>query len=354
MKKHNGKISFVKFAFAVLVVALHLGFSHLDVPYRFAGGGIAVDFFFIVSGYLFCKKTLSLKKVKKIGKETFKFFTNKIKRFLPYILFLWIIGIPICILLLNYTFEDFERSFFNIIFIPLHNNPVYDIQGICWYISALVVVQTILFPLLLKYKENFVYLVSPIIVLFLGSYLLIKFGDFSGPWQLDIFCYKGITRAFVSINLGMILYLLKTKLDKIEITSFSKVCLTFVEIMGYLSIFVIVNKPYAHARFDILMIIILFVCVLISFSEKAYFNNFSNNKFFYFLEKLSLPIYLNQWVIIKLMDYLVLKFNLPLNYYSELLVIVIILCVIAILEFMIIDFCKKHFYKFKKIFIKDC
>ena len=146
--KHNGKISLWKFLFALMIVALHLGFKYPDVTYRFAAGSIAVDFFFIVSGYLFCQKCLKTKIDKEIGKNTFDFFINKVKRFLPYIIFLWVISIPFSVIANGYTIGDFERAFFNLLYIPANDNIVYDIFGITWYIVAMVVVQSILFPLI--------------------------------------------------------------------------------------------------------------------------------------------------------------------------------------------------------------
>ena len=274
--KHNGKISFWKFMFSLMIVALHLGVSHREVKYSFDAGSIAVDFFFIVSGYLFCKKCLSFKedKNKEIGKKTFDFFVSKIKQFLPYIIFLWIISIPFAVLINKYTLWDFERAFFNLLYIPIFNNPIYNIYGITWYISAMIIVESILFPLLIKYKKNFIYIISPIIVFFIGNYLFIKYGNIAGPWNVDVLCYKGILRAFFGINIGLILYALKMILEKIKLTEFSRFSLTILEIVGYLSIFLIVNKENAHMKYDYFMVIILACCILISFSEKAYLNDF--------------------------------------------------------------------------------
>ena len=93
-KKHNGKISFWKFMFSLMIVALHLGVLNTNAEYRFSYGSIAVDFFYLVSGYLFCKKCLNLKlDNKEVVKESFNFIINKIKRFLPYIIFMELHGI---------------------------------------------------------------------------------------------------------------------------------------------------------------------------------------------------------------------------------------------------------------------
>lgn len=350
--KHNGKISFWKFMFSLMIVALHLGFLNTTVEYRFSAGSIAVDFFFLVSGYLFCKKCLNIKSdIKEIGRETFDFIINKIKRFLPYIVFLWIISIPFSVFVNKYNLLDFEKAFFNLLYFPIHNNPVYNIYGITWYISAMLIVEFILYPLLIKYKQNFVYIVSPIIVYIVGGYLFIKYGNISSPWSIDLFCYKGLLRAFCGINLGMFLYVISSKLSNIKFTDFSKFSLTIIEILGYLSIFLLVNKVDAHNRFDPLMIIIFSICILISFSEKAYLNDFFNNKFFYYLEKLSLPIYINQWLLIEFVEYMKIKFNFQISYYYELAVIIILLIVLGITELKFLDYIKSKWPKIKTIFI---
>ena len=57
-EKHNGIISFWKFIFSLLILALQGGMMRKDAIYSFKGGSIGVEFFFIVSGYLFCHKCL--------------------------------------------------------------------------------------------------------------------------------------------------------------------------------------------------------------------------------------------------------------------------------------------------------
>lgn len=353
--KHNGKISFWKFMFSLMIVALHLGVSHTNYKYHFEAGSIAVDFFFIVSGYLFCKKVLNLKLNSKeeLGKKTFNFFIKKVVKFLPYIIFLWIISIPFSIFVNKLTFLDFTRAFFNLLYIPIYNNSIYNIYGITWYISAMIITETVLFPLLIKFKENFVYIMSPIIVFFLGNYIFIKYGNVAVPWDLGVFCYKGILRAFFDINLGMLLYMISMKINKIKLTDFSRFSLTIIEIVGYISIFSLANKINAHMKYDYLMIIILAVCILISFSKKAYLNDFCNNKFFYYLEKLSLLIYLNQWFIIELVEFIIKKFSFNISYYYELLVIIIMLIILGIIEFKILKFIKSKWKDIKAIFIEN-
>ena len=76
-----------------------------------------------------------------------------------------------------------------------------------------------LFPFLIKYKKEFVYIISPIIIILLGSYLLIRYGHFATPWKMGTILYKGILRSIFEINIGMYLYLISEKIKSLFIAN---------------------------------------------------------------------------------------------------------------------------------------
>ena len=351
--KHNGIISFWKFTFSMLILALHLGKKHMDVQYNFEAGSIAVDFFFIVSGYLFCKKCINQDKIKNIGKSTKNFFLKKVFRFLPYIIFLWIISLPFTILVCKYRIVDYIGAFYNLLYLPIKDFPLYEIYGTTWYIVVMIAIESILYPILTKYKKSFIYVISPIIVFFGTGYILIKFGSFAIPWTSNILAYGGFIRGLVTINIGMILYLIIESFKKINLTDLSKFLVTIFEIVGYVSIFYICNLFMAHVRYDCLMIIILSLCICISFSEKSLFNTFSNNKLFYYLEKLSLPIYINQWLLIYILEYIIKKYSISISYYKELLILIIFSVVVAIITEFFVKLYEKNKKNIKDIFVME-
>lgn len=98
LKKHNGIISFWKFCFCIMVVLFH---SQLlatnEESTLFSQGAIAVEFFFLVSGFLLAKTTLRKDEQKmgteNLGKETFHFIWKKYLFFLPYMLFGGFLGL---------------------------------------------------------------------------------------------------------------------------------------------------------------------------------------------------------------------------------------------------------------------
>ncbi len=353
--KHNGIISFWKFAFSILIIALHLGFKYANLKYNFNGGSIAVEFFFIVSGYLFCNKALNYKDVdtNDLGKETISFTISKIKRFLPYIIFLIVISLPYVLIIKKYNIVDFSYIILNLLYLPTYQNRVYDIYGITWYITSLIIVETLLFPLVLKYRKKIIYFFSPVLCYILINYILIKYESFAIPWSLDVFSYGGIIRGLFGINLGMILYVVVQKIKTINFTDFSRFLLTLFEIIGYFSIFVISNKVDSHFRYDLLMIIIISCSIVVSFSNKSLMNDFCNNKLFFFLEKISLPIYINQWLIIDVIGFIIKKMSIHISYYIELLIVIIISIIFGGITLKIVELLKNNSKKIKNIFIEN-
>ena len=77
----------------------------------------------------------------------------------------------------------------------------------------MILIEFILYPLLLKFKDKIVYIVSPIVIFFSLSFLLINYGIIGDPWQSTTFCFKGIARALMDINIGIFMYGI---LDKIK------------------------------------------------------------------------------------------------------------------------------------------
>jgi len=167
--KRNYYVDFLKLIFSIIIVYYHSWMFNGNYSY-FERGFYAVDFYFIITGFLFIKsleKIYNKKTKEPIGLLNIKFIFKKIKDILPSIIFVFIIG----------YFLVFRRSSFdyNVIF---SNNIITEflslgflgngmaINSACWYVSVMVVVLFILFPIVYKYKKNFNYLISPLIIFF--------------------------------------------------------------------------------------------------------------------------------------------------------------------------------------------
>mgnify|MGYP005890738681 CR=1 FL=1 len=355
MKNRFGKISLYKFLFSIMIIVFHVGnvLDYNKFKFNFGSGSIAVDFFFVVSGFFFCRKYVNYKVKNSVGEDSFNYFINRTNRFIKYIIILLIIAIPFSIFCLEFNFTSLINAFYKLLYIPHHTKCGSEIFGITWYIVAMILVESMLFPFLIKYKKEFVYIISPIIIILLGSYLLIRYGHFATPWKMGTILYKGILRSIFEINIGMYLYLISEKISNVKFTKLSKILLLLFEIAGYLSIFVLVNLNNAHRRFDVLMLIIISICILISTNKNMYLYNFCNNKLFYFLEKLSLPMYIYQWLIIEIMVFVLTKFNIHLSYLCFSGITIIISIIFGIVVLKLIELYDNNKEKIKSLFIAN-
>ena len=347
-KKHNGEISLLKFLFSFLIIAFHLG-NHFD---KFDYGYLGVEFFFIISGFYFCKGTVNKNvESKDIPTNSFDFFKNKIFKFLPYYVILYLISIPVLSIVYKAPKTDFIISFMNMLSLPSYEYKIYSSYSITWYINSMILVEFITYPLLLKYKDKIVYIVSPLIVFFSFCFLMIGYEFIGNPWQTTIFCYKGVVRALMDINIGIFMYGISERLKNVKYTDFTRFLMTTMEIIGYILIFYLSDRHTNTIEFAILFLII--ICLSITFSEKDYLYEICNNKFFYFLEKLSLPVYIFQIAIIDMILYINNEMKWNLGYYKLLILIIVISIIFGIIILKIFDAFSKHKKGIKRIFIKE-
>ncbi len=86
MKSRNILVEFARFLFSVLVVGYHVQMSmNNSVADFFENGALAVEFFFLISGYFLAR---SIEKISAKGKynpalESCRFMSNKVKGILP-------------------------------------------------------------------------------------------------------------------------------------------------------------------------------------------------------------------------------------------------------------------------------
>ena len=227
------------------------------------------------------------------------------------------------------------------------------IIAVAWYISAMLLCMLIIYPLILKYRKNFVYIIAPITVFFLWGYIIRVYGNFTNPWEWTGFTIVGVLRAFFEMSFGVILYEISERIRKINFTKLGMVLLNLIESIGFISILFIVNINNANNKYDSIMMLILAISIMIAFSEKTISQKYLNNKFIYFMEKISLPMYLNQIWIIDLLRYFSERISiLNSNFYIFCVIVICMDFIVSILDIYVIKLMKKMYVKVKKLFIK--
>ncbi len=298
MKKRNGKIDLMKFVFSVIVVFYHFACATKYTYPLFVKGYLAVEFFFIVTGYLFASSVSKLTYSRDtIAKDSINFMKKKIIPIIPYHIFTCL-GAFIVFICMHYwdgelITKKILHSIPDLLFVQmtgLHDSTLLTYE---WYISAMLLVMTLLTPIAIRYRKVFFTYVTPVLAVFLFGYMYRTLRNLNTITYWNGFFYSGMLRAFLGIFIGIVCY-------RLNETGFLKKCsrplLLIVEFCCYFVTLIYANGSIWSVS-DFAMVMLFTVAITISFSENAYLS-FMDNPVISFLGKLSLPIYLTQMYMI--------------------------------------------------------
>lgn len=293
-KKRNGKIDFLKFIFALIVLIHHSRYVVGDKNSLFLGGSLAVEFFFLVSGYLMMASIQRMQQPPvSLGAETGAFLLKKYKSFCPEIIISYIIAFAV-----TYIggktgfFKLFASSYSDVFLIGMTGLRVKSVNGAIWYLSSMLLSMAILYPLLRKFGDTALHIIIPV-----GSLLLL--GWFCGngksprnPSSWIGWTYRGNLRALAELGIGACLYPIVEKVKKIDFTVFGRILLTVAEYACYgLVIYYMYRK--SASRLDYFCILVFALGLIISFSQKSIDTALFRGRFFSWLGKFSFSIYLS-------------------------------------------------------------
>ena len=171
MKKRNGLIELYRFFFALNVVKSH-GFFPEGLSY-FSPGRVSVEFFFVLSGYLFVR-TLDRLRSEPLGRGILKVISSRLRPLL----------VPLVIgLISNLAYNIVTKEYFD------------GLWGYLWYVHAMLLASIGYFILrkLIKSDRAFFYTV-------LGICIAATLMRFSG-----VFYSWGYVRAASTMSLGMLI-----------------------------------------------------------------------------------------------------------------------------------------------------
>lgn len=340
-KVRNGKIDFYKLIFAFVVMFYHYSCSSKYDNEFFTKGYIAVEFFFIVSGFLYAK---SLSKYDNSNKSELKdsaaFIINKYKAFFPYHIFAVVIT-------LIYSFFYFDWGFGALVENIINDIPnlfLFQMIGIGsmkfvmheWYISAILVVMFILTPIIMKDHERFTHYIAPIIAALSLGFLKNNFTSLNLVSDWTGFAYAGIIRAFGEICLGCFCYVVY---ESGILNRFNKIILLLVEWGSFLF-----TLLYAFDRIslnmDFIVVFVIALGVTIAFCDKCSLSIF-NNRIVYFLGKWSFAIYMNHNYI----RFIMIDLKLDMSYYEQQIIYLICVIISSLCCMLVMDYILPRIFK---------
>lgn len=308
MKSRNLDIMLLKIFFTFVVVVYH---AHKILPkpgyYPIISskGYLAVDFFFMITGYLMAN---SIVRNRNNGIEfnALGFILHKAKSLYHHILVAFIISFILwtCFVkdlkfyeILTYLFMSFgELTFLTVSGIPF---TTHIFNGPVWYISAMMLSIFLLYPLCYKNVVRFGQYGAPVLSIFLLAFIInvLNLKNINGALDWTMFTTIGVLRATVSICLGISIYSIcdKFKKSNMELSAIGNKIFRFFAFCIFcvllIFIYVPIFKKYGIIT-DVNFIVYCFLFLTILLITNTNFF-WLDNKFINFLSELSLPMYLN-------------------------------------------------------------
>lgn len=298
MNNRNGAIDFLKFVFILLVVIFHGKNFAGDTQHIFPLGAIGVEFFFLVSGYLMAVSATKRMQnpIESIGPDTANFIWHKIKGFLPNIYVAWVIGFIVECAYREIPAGEWVRNFgysaFDWLFLTQTGLSGFRANAVSWYISAMLLVMAILYPIFVRKRELFLSLLAPLIAVLLLGYMYQNWKNaLGGPSNWTGFACKGAMRAMAGICLGCVCYRINEKTRDLKPSALCRGLLTVIEFCAYFFV-IAVAYNHVHSDIDFLMVLAYVIGVTISFSQKSFSAQIFRHRFFNWLGIFSFDLYL--------------------------------------------------------------
>lgn len=297
----NNSISLYRILFTILILLLHIGYG--------MGSYIAVDFFFVLSGFLLAKKVYGSSKDTSI----LKYVWNRFARLYPiYIItfFIYLMVFEYCSNPTGFLMKGLHDlpSFWKQIpmLTPFGSEQMITINLPSWYVCVLFYVSIVFYIILKKIDKR---IILP--MLFAISLVILSF-YFITEGNLDLYeIYRsidignqhipigsdGLFKGIADMGLGIVLFEIFDKTNS-KINNNQLVLCHIIE--GALAISVIVASVFLnHTRWDYLYLIAILVFIYLAFLPHN--SKFFDNKIINYFGKLSYSIYLNHavfaWVV---------------------------------------------------------
>lgn len=324
----NADIEMFRFLAAVAVLMFHL---HL-----WSGGLLAVDFFYILSGALMTRSLVFSKRASSAsGVDLTDFFFRKLKSFYPELLAAVIIG-----MLASVAKDDpstyLHRCYFALVnevcllrMTALSSDPTMGSCPQSWYLSSMMIAGVIVFPVIKYVRKPALIFVAGCMIC---GYLVQCAHGLQGASNCDWYAitYSGNIRAVGDMLLGSAsLY----AAEYLKNTEFSALMRTVITMVKYLAMSVALLMFVVRYRPTEAFVLLLCMCIVsCCFSNKdRSINNAVWHRICLFLGKVSLPLYLAHWPIVRLFPKLE-GMEMPGKYY---LTYPILLLVLTLLIYMV-------------------
>ena len=306
-REKNAYFELLRFIFAILICLTHWNRGH------FRGAYVGVQFFFVLSGFLLAKSYFDhfdVLKRQNIYQNCLNFLKARISRYYPHFIFSLIVLSVIKVVVLKLmTFNEFlkslfwEATFLQNIGIRASGNLI---NPPTWFLCAVVICGYVIFFLLQKHQDTYVYIVAPLSVIFMFCYFNDCFGSMAAASPIVVFTTSGIIQGFACMSLGCISYVLYTYLEqKLNRDNRMIGILQSIGEIGLLGLILRLCYKEGHTDKDFILIVFFAVLIISASLNNSWLAMLCNSyikRLMLFCGRLSYPIFLNHMAIFYILN----------------------------------------------------
>lgn len=293
--KRNGYVDVIKFIFAIVIAEFHLGSG------IFPGGRVAVEGFFMISGYLMMNSIAKNKYPSdNIGVSTLKFLAGKYKNLFTMLLPSVAIGYVVNCIANEVTAKAFFSRLPLLIFelIPLKTagfRGVY-VLGISWYLSSMFIALAILYPLVKRFKSSGVLIICPLAAVLGYGALSGLYGNLAVGTDMikNTIISSGVVRGICGCSLGCLIYEINERVKEKRFTRLATVCFTALEISLFACLAYLMNR-HPRSAYDYVCVMLIFGMLTIGICGLSYTSRLMNSNVTAFFGTASTLIVLNHF-----------------------------------------------------------
>lgn len=249
----NYSVEALRIIFMLVIAVWHFGRVN-----PFTHGYIAVDFFFILSGYLLYFSYIRHKY------DALKYTIEKLKRFYPEYILVFVIALLMKLHLLLRD-SDMVTVFLNAISegLMIHSVGVFDggVNPASWYVSVLMVGGGILYAILYCNKKVALGVIFPLLVLLAYTNLL-KLNGSLEQFSSDWFITQSLLRGMAGMALGVVLAAFKERYS--ESLAKKKMLLDVACLLAVVVVCIVLFSAKHYDRFALLAFSVLIISCFVS------------------------------------------------------------------------------------------